>query len=138
MGAVGKLYILLREVQFEFEERGKVKELLTQIFEDLRITTSQLTDGQTMLGGSYGVDKVGHSFGLREIETPDEESAAREFAGLGESGTVVDKSLQHRLLDIEGPVTGEFHGGFARVTFRIEYSNDIVDIVESTVGGVAR
>lgn len=51
LGAVGKLYVLLAEIQFEFEEGGETEQLVVQGIELLADAALHLLQGKTVRGG---------------------------------------------------------------------------------------
>ena len=105
LAAVGKLDILLGEVEFKFKEACEVEQLFPKLLEFLCIASTKLADSETMLCRCYGIDEVGDSFGLGEVETAIKEGALGEFSRLCQSCTFIDEGLQQRLLHIKRPVS---------------------------------
>ena len=138
MGTVGKLHILLRKIQFQLKQTGKIKQLLPQNLEFLRITATQLTDCQAMLGGSDRVDKVGYSLGLRKVETTVEKCPLSELASFGHTCTVIDKRLQQSLLHIIRSMARNLYCRFTGVSLGIIDSHHIVQLVETAISGTTR
>ena len=103
--AVGKFHILLAEVEFELEKGSEVYQLLAQLFQLFGITATQLADSEAMGGSIGGVDKVGNSFDLREIQFPIKKRLAGKLTRFRQSGTAVDERLEDGLLNILGTVT---------------------------------
>ena len=138
--AVGELDVLLREVEFEFEECGEVEQLLAELLEFVCVGAAELADGEGVLLRCGGVYEVGEGFGLREVEFAVAEGAEGELAGLSEACAAVDECGEESLLEVEGAVAGEFDGFFAGEAVRCgEVGGDaVVDIGDAAVGGVSR
>ena len=115
LGTVGKLHILLTEVEFEFEERGDMKELLAQVGKTMAHDTSHLRHRHTMAGSVGGGDKVGHGFGLREVHLAIEESTLGELARACHLASFVQKELQNAVEDVARTMAGNFHAVLARI-----------------------
>ena len=134
--AVGKLYLLFAEVEFEFDERYEGEQLLAQAGELAAESATHLLDGQAVRGGRGGGDEVGHGFGLRQVELAVDEGAAGELAGGGQPAALAQQQGHDLLLYVDGAVARDFDGIFAGegVGGDEEGGDDVVEGVARLVG----
>ncbi len=128
--AIGKLNILLAEIEFEFEQRRKTEQLVVQSVELAADAALHLTEGKTMGGGILCRNEVGHGFGLTEVHTPIGKGTSRELATLCHAYTAEGgEDMEQFLLDICRTMAGDLDHVFARETMgrTIECHDDFVE-----------
>ena len=92
-GTVGELHILLREVEFEFEESGQVEQFVAQAVQFGRVASAHLVHGDAVRGAVRRGDDVGDTFGLCEVEFAGQECPNGKFTRGSGPGTVSDEQL---------------------------------------------
>src|SRR5882762_2148990 len=88
---------LLAKVQRPFRQRAQFDEPLRKVSDHLREFSAQRAQCAPRRSLGSGVDKVGHSLGLREVELVIQEGAAGEFPGLREPRAKLQTSPQDHL-----------------------------------------
>ena len=105
---IGKLHFLVREVQFQFEQRGEMQKFVVQSGQFSAELSTHLAHGHLMgclVGRGY---QVGHSFRLREVHLSVEESPLGKLAWQSLSGSVLNEQFQYALHDIWTSMTTDF------------------------------
>ena len=115
---VGELHVLLRKVQFQFQQRGEVQEFVAQAFQLVGIPAAHLRRGQRMRRARRGGDGVGHGFGLRKIELPGQIGPYGELPGLGHASARGGQQTEDFRYDVGRSVTRDFDRILARVGVR--------------------
>ena len=118
LAAVGKFDILFAEVEFKFEQCGKVDKLLAEAGKHVDIPTTELAERQLVCRSIGGIDEVGDSLDLREVKLAIEEGPLREFSGSGKDGAAVEECLKECLLDIDRTMAGELYGVLSGIGMR--------------------
>ena len=106
--AVCKLYVLFREVEFQFEEGGKVEKFVAEAFDFGGHAAAHLLEGDGVGTGGGGSDEVGDGLCLCEVKGTVEEGSLGEFAREGWTGTVVGKEGKGFAQDKGAAMEGDF------------------------------
>lgn len=102
--------VFFGEVEFEFDKRRQVDELLAQVGYAARYAAFHLAEGYALLGACGGGDKVGYGLGLCEVEAPGHKRAACKLAWGGETRSGGAERGDDFALDVCRAVDGEFDG----------------------------
>ena len=113
--AVGKLYILVVEVEFEFEQGCEMQKLPLQFFELLTELAAHLAHCHLVCCLCRGRNQVGHSFCLTEVEFPVKKGTLCVFAWLCLMATELYESLHDGIHDEARAMARYFYGIFPRV-----------------------
>ena len=108
--AGGEGDVFFGEVEFEFDERCQVDELLTQTGDTARYAAFHLAEGYALLGACGGGDEVGYGLGLCEVKSSRHECAACELAGSGKACSGGAERGDDFALDVYRAVDCEFDG----------------------------
>ena len=94
--AVGEFQVLVvREVEFQFQQRGQLQQLLAQSRQLRAVAAPQLRHGNLVTGPAARGDEVGHRLRLREVHLAVQEGALRELARTGHAASLLAEQLQH-------------------------------------------
>lgn len=114
--SVGKLqFLVVGEVEFEFEQRSQMKQAVAQIGYAAGHTTTQLTERQVFLGTRLRSYQVSHRLGSRQVHLTGEKGALGELARTSHTATGINQPSEHLLLDIETAVASYLHDIFSGI-----------------------
>ena len=116
--AVGKFDILLREVEFQFEQGSQVQQTVAERLESRGVAAAHLVRGQGMCGPRRGGDQITDGLGLRQVEFPGQIGPHGKLSGSGHASAGSSQQPQDLRDDVGGAVAGNFHGIFARIGVR--------------------
>ena len=107
--ALGELHVLFTEVEFQFNKRAEVNELLAQRFDLPAVAATQLLQRQGVCGLAAACDQIGHGLGLAQVELAVQEGTQRELAGLRHARTVGDHRREQTLLHVDGTMHSDLN-----------------------------
>ncbi|MNX97309.1 hypothetical protein D3C86_1296670 [compost metagenome] len=86
-GTICKLNIFIREVQFQFDQCGKLYEFISQSLQFGTDPPAHLAEGNLVRSFIFSSDQVGNGFCLSQVQLAVQKSSLGKLSRCGQAGT---------------------------------------------------